>query len=304
MLTNPITSTETNRKGVVHVIKRMDWYWSLSSSLFTESPGPGNELSEVRRELENQIVNLYKALLSYQMKSVCSYYRNRGLVFLRDIVKLDNWEGDLTAILDAENCFRQDSKVYTTQQMKSHLEQLVGHARNQEKKQMSEKDQQCLRDLHLTDPRDDKTRIEKTKGGLLQDSYRWILDNSDFERWRHDPESHLLWIKGDPGKGKTMLLCGIVDELKKSTAPGLLSFFFCQGTDSRINNATAVLRGLIYLLVDQQPSLISHVREKHDREGEKLFASANTWVALSNILTNILLDPALENACLLNHRCP
>jgi hypothetical protein len=30
----------------------------------------------------------------------------------------------------------------------------------------------CKRDLHLTDPRDDKKRIEDTKGGLLKESYR------------------------------------------------------------------------------------------------------------------------------------
>jgi hypothetical protein len=42
----------------------------------------------------------------------------------------------------------------------------------------------------------------------------------------------------------------------------LLSYFFFQATDSRINNATAVLRGLIYMLIDQQPSLVSHVRYK------------------------------------------
>jgi hypothetical protein len=99
-------------------------------------------------------------------------------------------------------------------------------------------------------PRDDKTRIEQTKAGLLQNSYGWILDNPRLRQWHDDPESTLLWIKADPGKGKTMLLCGIVDELKKSTTPGLLSFFFSQGTDSRINNATAVLRDLIYLLAD------------------------------------------------------
>jgi hypothetical protein len=52
-----------------------------------------------------------------------------------------------------------------------------------------------------------------------------------------------------------MLLCGIINELRPTTklvdprASKLLSFFFCQSTDSRINNATAVLRGLIYLLV-------------------------------------------------------
>jgi hypothetical protein len=54
-----------------------------------------------------------------------------------------------------------------------------------------------------------------------------------------------------------MLLCGIVNEMSPLTrlrdkkVTTLLSYFFCQATDSRINNATAVLRSLIYLLIDQ-----------------------------------------------------
>src|SRR5436305_2223242 len=138
-------------------------------------------------------------------------------------------------------------------------------------------------------------RIEETKGGLLEDSYHWILENSDFQQWRNDQQSRLLWIKGDPGEGKTMLLCGIVNELKKSLAKtDLLYYFFCQATDSRINNATAVLRGLVYLLVDQQPSLISHIRKKHDHAGKALFEDTNTWVALCEIFTDMMQDPSLN----------
>jgi hypothetical protein len=49
-----------------------------------------------------------------------------------------------------------------------------------------------------------------------------------------------------------MLLCGIIDELVKSASYiANVSFFFCQATDARINNAIAVLRGLLYLLVKQ-----------------------------------------------------
>jgi hypothetical protein len=96
-----------------------------------------------------------------------------------------------------------------------------------------------------------------------------------------------------------MLLCGIVNELKKSVAKtDLLSYFFCQATDSRINNPIAVLRGLVYLLVKQQPSLISHVRKKHDHAGKTLFKDANAWVALSKIFTNILQDPSLNSTYL------
>ncbi|KAF5877798.1 putative beta transducin-like protein [Botrytis fragariae] len=123
-----------------------------------------------------------------------------------------------------------------------------------------------LKDLSMTDPREDKIRIEQAKGGLLKDSYCWILENPDFQQWRSDSQKPLLWIKGDPGKGKTMLLCGIIDEINKKKDPtALLSYFFCQATDSRINHATAVLRGLIYLLVDQKRSLISHIQKRYDQ---------------------------------------
>ncbi|KAK0713178.1 hypothetical protein B0T26DRAFT_677546 [Lasiosphaeria miniovina] len=57
----------------------------------------------------------------------------------------------------------------------------------------------------LRDPCDDKERIELAKGGLLADAYRWVFDNPDFKKWQQLPQSRLLWIRGDPGKGKTIL---------------------------------------------------------------------------------------------------
>jgi hypothetical protein len=78
-----------------------------------------------------------------------------------------------------------------------------------------------------------------------------------------------------------------------------ISFFFYQATDARINNATAVLRGLIYLLVDKQPYLISYVRRRYDQAGKQLFEDVNAWEAMSKIFTNILEDPRLQKAYLI-----
>ncbi|KAL6359995.1 hypothetical protein LRP88_05691 [Fusarium phalaenopsidis] len=142
-------------------------------------------------------------------------------------------------------------------------------------------DDHCLSDLRTTDPRDDKRRIEDTKGGLLKDI-------------------PLLCIKGDPGKGKTMLFCGLVNELGPTTrledqeAKTVLSYFFCQSANSRINSATAVLRGLIYLLVMQQESLASHVQKRYRNVGKQLFEDENAWMALFDIFNNVLSDPSLE----------
>ncbi|KIN09022.1 hypothetical protein OIDMADRAFT_48858 [Oidiodendron maius Zn] len=121
----------------------------------------------------------------------------------------------------------------------------------------------------------------------------------DFQQWRNDEEKQILWVKGDPRKGKTMLLCGIVNELENTKAKtDLLSYFFCQATDLRISNATAVLQGLLFLLINQQPSLVSHIRTRHDHAGRTLFEDANTWYALYEIFTNILQDPSLSSTFL------
>jgi NACHT domain len=160
--------------------------------------------------------------------------------------------------------------------------------------QLSEQDNQCLRDLLLADPRLEKKRIQQRKEPLLQDSFSWILSQKDYVEWRENDEARLLWVKGDPGKGKTMLLIGIIDELsnfEETLDAGILSYFFCQGTDSRLNNFVAVLRGLIYHLIVQRKSIISHVREKYSHLGRQLFEDA---VALSEIFENILRDPQLS----------
>ncbi|WYZ42122.1 hypothetical protein EsH8_V_001017 [Colletotrichum jinshuiense] len=159
---------------------------------------------------------------------------------------------------------------------------------------------QCLKDLRVTDPRRDKERIEDTKGGLLADCYRWVLGHTDFLQWRNDPQSRLLWIKGDPGKGKTMLLCGIINELNKTADEASRPvYFFCQATNADLNSGTAVLRGLIYILVKQQPALMMYLRAEYEHAGKRLFEDFNAWYALSQMLTHMLEDPLLKDQILI-----
>jgi len=312
ILMNPLTQASANRQGIAYVVSRMDWYWNLSSLLLDENMAEARSQG-LRDELEKNITQLYAKLLLYQMKSVCYYYRGRFSGFARDLVKKYNWDGELSDIQAAEAAVQEDSAQYNTLTIRTHLNTIAETAKlqstkldsissavreqtkQQERLHETSEDNKCLADLCSTDPRHDKIRIEETKGGLLRDSYRWILDNSEFKQWRDDSQSQLLWVKANPGKGKTMLLCGIINELQKTmTQKDLLSYFFCQATDSRINSATAVLRGLVYLLVNQQPSLISHVRKKYDHTGKALFENVNAWVALSELFTDILEDASLN----------
>lgn len=156
-----------------------------------------------------------------------------------------------------------------------------------------------LKALGTTDPREHKERIEKADGDLHRDSCSWISDNAEFKQWYIHPRNNLLWIKGDPGKGKTMLLCSIINELNSMAASEdhqtcTLSYFFCQASDLRTDNAAAVLRGLMYMLIDRQPILLSHARSTYDRLGDQLFTSSN-WGALSKIFSLMVQDRRLTD---------
>ncbi|KAL7945781.1 NACHT domain-containing protein [Trichoderma barbatum] len=130
-------------------------------------------------------------------------------------------------------------------------------------KSLLEKTNLLLNQISQTDPYYDKKRILELKGPFLHESFNWILDHEGFEKWRCTRKSGVLWIKGDPGKGKTMLLCGIIDDFEQN--PGInanLAYFFCQATDSRINTATSVVAGLISPLVKRLQKIFSQTHQE------------------------------------------
>ncbi|KAL2142978.1 hypothetical protein VTI28DRAFT_500 [Corynascus sepedonium] len=321
ILRNPAQATESNLAGITHVVSRMDWYCALSTHLLNmDNIVAGNDFQDVLSQLEERILELYKALLLYQMKSVCSYYRNQGLVFLRGLLSLDDWDGDLKLVTDAEAVVKQDTAQFFQEQTKIFLGTLVKSAEKtteslgnihqtlqdfisyRKSVRKDDKEAACLRDLRVVDPQHDMERIQGSKDGLLDDAYRWVLRTSEyaeFTDWNDNefdtPGRRFLWIKGHAGTGKTMLMIGIIRQLAHqpiARAPSL-SFFFCQGTDSGLNNATAVLRSLIWLLLLQQPCLTHHLLQKHKDAGPDLFRDKNAFYALSEAFRNMLEDPQL-----------
>ena len=323
LLKSPTAAEAANREGFTYVTSQMRYYIAMEPLLLPEDIKPN-----LKADLTERLVGLYKLIIDFQVQSVLRFYRSRTKNFFRGTINYDSWDKKLQNIMDGDAALVSkfetaisgsslqalkkltlqaeasrrvlDGLLIKAQELIDVSRDHLGIAKKMDRRMSNVENRTCLRDLQATDPSDDKDRIEQDKGGLLRDSYHWILENSDFQQWRNDQQSHLLWIKGDPGKGKTMLLCGIIDELiKPTTHTANVSFFFCQATDARINNATAVLRGLLYLLVKQQQSLVSHIRESYDDSGKQRFEGVNAWVALSKIFTNILEDPRLRSTYLI-----
>ncbi|KAM5353670.1 hypothetical protein ACJ41O_000320 [Fusarium nematophilum] len=304
ILSSALTQPGINRDGLERVVASMEWYWNLSRLLVDKKAGMDDAM---RGQLEKNITQLYQKLLLYQMRSACTYRRKRLSVFFRDALKIDDWQGKLDEVKDAEADLRNKVSQYNVeatiaqlQAMEVNLVKPIDDLRAwHEAVRSDDKNKEALRDLHITDPRKDKERIEQLKGGLIEDSYRWILQHGDYRKWHSDPDSKLLWIKGDPGKGKTMLLCGIIDELQKENPQLPPSYFFCQATEEQLKTATHVLRGIVFLLIEHVPPLISHLRDEYDSVGKALFTNHNAWTSMSKVLTSMLDEPSLDDAVIL-----
>ncbi|KAL7799610.1 hypothetical protein V8C43DRAFT_275615 [Trichoderma afarasin] len=156
-------------------------------------------------------------------------------------------------------------------------------------------DKLFLQEISKTDPFYDKKRILTFKGPLLWDSFSWILGHHEFDQWRHKKDGGVLWIKGDPGKGKTMLLCGIIEDLERTSQSENLSYFFCQATDYRINTAAAVVGSLIRTLLKGHPALLSRIRESHEDGPKGQLDGANALFILCDIFETITNDPDLTD---------
>ncbi|KAI0435821.1 hypothetical protein F4803DRAFT_573640 [Xylaria telfairii] len=320
ILSNPGRATKSNLKGIIHVISRMDWYCALSERLLDESELV-QSFKPVLKELEKAIITLYKALILYQIKSACYYHQNRGITIFRGFANLDDWDGDLEEVENAEADFMKMLAQYHMEDEKTRLRGLLASCEamenslgdihqdmqgiiNQQKSiWIDNKHKACLKDLFVVDPRDNMKTIMDNKEELLADVSKWIFgttEYSTFMNWRDEasdtPMCRLLWVSGPAGTGKTMLLMGIVRKLESqfSSLSPRLSYFFCQGTNKTLNNATAILRSLIWLLLFQQPKLIEHILPDHDLKGRALFENQDAFHALGSIFEDMLKDPSLS----------
>jgi hypothetical protein len=90
ILSNPAKATRANIAGIAHIMSRMDWYCALTGHLL-DNENAGESLNLVLQQLEQKVFTLHKAILLYQIESVCSYYSHQGLVFVGNLANLGNF---------------------------------------------------------------------------------------------------------------------------------------------------------------------------------------------------------------------
>ncbi|RWA06865.1 hypothetical protein EKO27_g8243 [Xylaria grammica] len=165
------------------------------------------------------------------------------------------------------------------------------------------KTMKLLQDLFVVDPSVTRAEIETEKGRLMSRTGSWIFeplpraigyDNADphdlptaysaFNKWWTDDQSQVLWIRGDPGKGKTMLAMSLIDELdrrlkirqQQSSDTYSLAYFFCNYMDDKRSHATYAVRSLLWQVLCEFPGLALPLRQQYEKQRAEYMLTATS----------------------------
>ncbi|KAJ5208065.1 hypothetical protein N7449_002444 [Penicillium cf. viridicatum] len=76
---------------------------------------------------------------------------------------------------------------------------------------------------------------------------KWLTSTTTFQQWHQGDEDGLLWVKGIPGSGKSVLAASIINQLQKDGIP-VIFFFFRQIIDANHQPVSALRDWLCQLL--------------------------------------------------------
>lgn len=100
------------------------------------------------------------------------------------------------------------------------------------------------------------------------------------------PQTELLWIHGEPGKGKTMIAMFLVDMISARISGNrmeILSYFFCDNTTDKRNTTLNPLKSVLHQILKQRSTYI--LLEDFENQGPQMFLSVEAvWISLIRVL--------------------
>ncbi|GAB1195587.1 hypothetical protein APSETT444_004848 [Aspergillus pseudonomiae] len=200
--------------------------------------------------------------------------------------------------LETENALRSDLQQYKLEQILTILDQMA--INNKTHDGADDEYRQCLKSLGVVNPMLRTKDIIARKNEVLKGCYKWVFQTKayqDFIEWQFKDMPNLLWIQGQAGTGKTMLLAGIMEELNttpaNSVSPTALHFSF-QDKDGQVDQSLMAVKSLLWLLLSQYPYLVQYVHQEAQSSQGNLFDGEYAFTVTCDLIKTMLQDDNID----------
>ncbi|CRL25027.1 Ankyrin repeat-containing domain [Penicillium camemberti] len=99
----------------------------------------------------------------------------------------------------------------------------------------------------------ERSEYARHRLSYLAGTGKWLTSTTTFQQWYQGDEDGLLWVKGIPGSGKSVLAASIINQLQRDGIP-VIFFFFRQIIDAN-HQPVSALRDWLCQLLDYSPTL-------------------------------------------------
>lgn len=136
----------------------------------------------------------------------------------------------------------------------------------------------------------------KNRFARLPSTAEWIFEDDNFKKWEGGVTVPLLWIRGGPGSGKSVLAASVIDRLETRTKTPPMSqrfavaYFYCRYDMNDPKPVHALVRTLMVQLAHQIPAFAKTLTEHLEVWGllghpEKLmqYSCLATWEFMKKI---------------------
>ncbi|KAL2203689.1 hypothetical protein CC79DRAFT_1277407, partial [Sarocladium strictum] len=283
------TVKEANKTGFTYVTASMKFYLALETEFRSLGSSVSQDLVDATEE---SIVDLYRNILSFQLRSAIRFNRNKFKNKFRDVVDYDGWKELLQSVKDAESLVNQrwellESTVGSHKLQILREEAMVEMMKKSESRAVSEAEQVHLQALRHHSATEDqsyelaKDRTEKRVDGTC----KWLLVDEQYQAWLRI-NSGLLVISADPGCGKSVLSRYLIEEGLPRDDLTICYFFFKDEDQDRVHLA---LCALLHQLLVSKPFLITkYLAPEHSKDGASLKTNVSVlWKVLKSALRDI-----------------
>jgi ankyrin repeat protein len=119
-----------------------------------------------------------------------------------------------------------------------------------------------IRDWLQPTPYDlERSEFSRHLTSYLQGTGQWLVSTRTYKQWHQGDENGLLWIKGIPGSGKSVMAASIIQRLHQEKVP-VLYFFFRQIIDAN-HQPVAALRDWLCQILSFSPPLQVRLRDEY-----------------------------------------
>ncbi|KAJ6002676.1 hypothetical protein N7451_005223 [Penicillium sp. IBT 35674x] len=131
----------------------------------------------------------------------------------------------------------------------------------------------------------EKSEFPRHLASHLGGTGKWLTSTSVYQQWHQNDDNGILWVKGIPGSGKSVMAASIIDQLREEEVP-VLYFFFRQIIDAN-HQPVAVLRDWLCQILPYSPALQLKLMEKSKNRSLSTLSLSDLWKDLKFALASL-----------------